>query len=140
MSEEKWTPGFGQKYFEEPVFYKSPKVKDFVHDRERTDMPNAAMTKKMKFYTDEEIHSIWAKPVENFEPTEEEIELLQTAPENFFKLLHKTVEAPCYAHMLNSEIDRCKTKGKTHFSTKLSKVLAQQTQPCFKKVLVADTC
>eukprot|EP01080_Neovahlkampfia_damariscottae_P008219 gene8219-44_t len=127
MSEEQWTPGFGHKYFQEPIFYKSPTVKEFNHDRERTDMPNASMTKNMKFYTNEEISAIWAKPVKDFEPCEEEVEIIKEEPRAFPYLLHYTSDAPCVAHLMNRRLDECGDNklGKTN-ATMLQKAACNE--------------
>jgi hypothetical protein len=101
-----WTPGYGTPYFEEPVFYVSPKVKDSTFN-ERIDVPNSYITKDLKFYSDQEIHAIWEKPLEKYELSEEEIETLKTEPEKANSVLYMTEESPCKAHILNRKLDRC---------------------------------
>lgn len=124
QEQEVWEPS--PYLVSEKKYYVSPKLSD-VYDRQRLDVPNGYYTKKRQFRTNEEIMSIWAAPVENFELTEEDIELAKTLDQSkraFRTLLYGAKKGPCYAHYLNFGLDNCKKKQELTEKNKLFKKLA----------------
>jgi len=91
----------------------SPKVKE-TKINDRTDIPNSYITKEMKFRSNEEISTIWCKPLKNFELTEDEKQILKENPKEASKLLFLTEESPCGAHILNMQLDKCFEKELGH--------------------------
>ena len=117
-SEQQWTPGFGRPYFVEPKYYKSPKLKDVNIPDDATNIPNSAHLKYNKYYSNEEVLDIWAKPLDSkdYVATPEEISRLQANPTNsaFRALLIGSTNAPCVAHLQNMFLDKCNDPGEYH--------------------------
>jgi len=106
MSDE-WTPGFGKPYFREPKFYTSPKVKDANLPDDRTNVPRPYIRTNQRFYTNEEILDIWAKPLEGFQVTAEEQAQINKNPMVVNKLVMMSGESPCKCHVQNMFLDKC---------------------------------
>lgn len=105
--DEEWTPGYGRPYFREPKFYESPKVKEVDLPEARVNVPRPQFRKFNRFYTNDEILSIWAKPLEGYEVTEEERAMLHKNPLSANALNVLSEESPCRCHILNMFLDRC---------------------------------
>jgi hypothetical protein len=109
MSEGEWKPA--KKYYSEPKFYKSPKLKDVDLPDDATNIPHPAHTKFDHYYSNEEVLDIWAKPLDSkdYLPTKLELEQLRKdpSPDKFRAYVLFGAHAPCNAYILNMKIDKC---------------------------------
>jgi hypothetical protein len=104
-----------RRYFKEDVFYKSPTVKEAraTLPNDRIDIPNSYITKKMKYRSDEEIRSIWAKPMVDFEATPFDKYILardantDKSVQSQRSALLDSPHSPCRGIWNNMKMDKC---------------------------------
>lgn len=106
-----WTPGYGQPYFREPKFYVSPTVKDAKLKDDRVNVANAAHINYTRYYTNDEILDIWAKPLTGYQVTAEEKSKIEKDPTVVNSLVFNSEESPCLCHIKNMFLDKCEDMG-----------------------------
>lgn len=107
MAEQQWTPGFGKPYFKEPKFYVSPSVKEAKLPDDAINSSNAAVQNQTRYYTNDEILQIWAKPLTGYQVSEDERKILAKNPYAASSLLLTSEESPCKCHIQNMMLDKC---------------------------------
>jgi len=104
------------RYYKETVFYKSPTVKEAkaTLPSDRIDIPNSYITKKMKWRSDEEIRSIWSKPLVDFEITlTDKIALAFNGDVTKQRaVLLDSPHSPCRGIWRNMAMDKCFMKDR----------------------------
>lgn len=107
--DQPWTPGFGRPYFKERQYYSHPTVAEVGAPSHRGSVPNSRYARTKFLHSDEDIVSIFAKPLGDEAPTSEEIEDVKSGNREFLNVLHYSNSAPCVCHLKNMYLDKCRT-------------------------------
>uniref|UniRef100_A0A7S1PFB4 Uncharacterized protein n=1 Tax=Percolomonas cosmopolitus TaxID=63605 RepID=A0A7S1PFB4_9EUKA len=109
--DQPWTPGFGRPYFKERQYYSNPTVKEVGGPSHRGAVPNSRYKQQKFLHTDDDVVSIFAKPLGDEAPSSEEINSINSGEREFLNVLHYTNNSPCVCHLKNMYLDRCRTPG-----------------------------